>query len=82
MMASVNRFREFAWRWKSELENESKLPEESTQIISLTNTIDIACKEVRAISHQMMPRILQEDGLIPALEDMLEKSFQFSTVNL
>lgn len=63
------------------LKMSQKLPEESTQIISLTNTIDIACKEVRAISHQMMPRILQEDGLIPALEDMLEKSFQFSTVN-
>jgi len=28
----------------------------------------------------MMPRILQEDGLIPALSDMLEKSFRFSPI--
>ncbi|MBZ0244257.1 MAG: tetratricopeptide repeat protein [Bacteroidales bacterium] len=58
-----------------------KLPEESNQLKTLTTTIDHACKEVRAISHQMMPRILQEDGLIPAIEDMLEKSFQFSDTN-
>lgn len=63
------------------LKLEKKLPEESTQLKTLTSTIDNACKEVRAISHQMMPRILQEDGLIPAIEDMLEKSFQFSSTN-
>lgn len=63
------------------LKLEKKLPEESTQLKTLTSTIDNACKEVRAISHQMMPRILQEDGLIPAIEDMLEKSFQFSDTN-
>ena len=58
-----------------------KLPDESTQLKTLTETIDIACKEVRGISHQMMPRILQEDGLIPAITDMLEKSFQFSAID-
>lgn len=63
------------------LKLEQKLPEESNRLKNLTTTIDGACKEVRAISHQMMPRILQEDGLIPAIEDMLEKSFQFSTIN-
>jgi len=63
------------------LKLEQKLPEESSRLKDLTTTIDDACKEVRAISHQMMPRILQEDGLIPAIEDMLEKSFQFSTIN-
>ncbi|MDA3943889.1 MAG: sensor histidine kinase [Bacteroidetes bacterium] len=56
------------------------LPEESEQIKTLTQHIDGACKEVRAISHQMMPRILQEDGLIPAIEDMLEKSFKYSSI--
>lgn len=30
--------------------------------------------EVRGISHQMMPRVLSETGLIPALNDMLEKT--------
>jgi signal transduction histidine kinase len=28
----------------------------------------------------MMPRILQEEGLVPAIYDMLEKSFKFSQV--
>jgi two-component system, NarL family, sensor kinase len=31
--------------------------------------------EVRTVSHQMMPRILQEFGCVPALEDMLAKTF-------
>ena len=30
--------------------------------------------EVRTISHQMMPRVLSEMGLIPAIDDMLGKS--------
>lgn len=33
-----------------------------------------AGNEVRAISHQMMPRSLQEMGLVPSLADMLERS--------
>lgn len=31
-------------------------------------------REIRSVSHQMMPRALMELGLIPALEDMLSKS--------
>ncbi|PKP52945.1 MAG: hypothetical protein CVT92_06660 [Bacteroidetes bacterium HGW-Bacteroidetes-1] len=47
----------------------------------ISTIVDHACIEVRTISHQMMPRILQEDGLVPALADMLEKSFQMSIIN-
>ena len=36
--------------------------------------LDDAIAETRGISHQMMPRALSEAGLIPALQDMLEKS--------
>lgn len=36
--------------------------------------LDDATAELRAISHQMMPRVLSETGLVPALADMLEKS--------
>ena len=36
--------------------------------------LDESIAEVRNISHQMMPRALAEMGLIPALEDMLDKS--------
>ncbi len=59
---------------------ESNVPE-STKVKELTKTVDQACQEVRSISHQMMPRVLQEDGLIPAIEDMLEKSFRHSPIS-
>ena len=36
--------------------------------------LDESIAELRTISHQMMPRVLSEMGLIPALEDMLGKS--------
>jgi len=50
------------------------------KVKELTSTLDQACHEVRSISHQMMPRVLQEDGLVPAIEDMLEKSFQHANI--
>ena len=37
--------------------------------------------EVRAISHQMMPKALTEIGLIEALQDMLHKSFDLSEIS-
>lgn len=40
----------------------------------LTTVLDEACKDVRSISHQMMPKTLMENGLLPAIEDMLRKS--------
>ncbi len=55
--------------------------EEGAKMSELTNTLDQACQEVRSISHQMMPRILQESGLIPAIQDMLEKSFRHSKIS-
>lgn len=42
--------------------------------------IDELGDEVRNISHQMMPRALQELGLVAAIEDMLEKSFHGSSI--
>jgi signal transduction histidine kinase len=36
--------------------------------------LDGSIAEVRNISHQMMPRALSDMGLIPAMEDMLNKS--------
>jgi signal transduction histidine kinase/Flp pilus assembly protein TadD len=62
----------------------SKMPGEyKTEISKLTELsqiIDNACIEVRSISHQMMPRLLQEDGLIPSIADMLDKSFRLSDI--
>lgn len=37
--------------------------------------LDESINELRNISHQMMPRALSELGLLPALEDLLEKAF-------
>jgi signal transduction histidine kinase len=42
----------------------------------LTDVLDQACAEVRDISHRMMPKSLERYGLVPALEDMLEKSLK------
>lgn len=39
-----------------------------------------AGSEVRAISHQMMPRSLQEMGLVPAFADMLERSLECTDI--
>jgi len=36
--------------------------------------LDEAISEVREISHRMMPRALEQVGLAPAIEDMLDKS--------
>lgn len=46
----------------------------------LIQIIDQTSSEVRGISHRMMPRILQEEGLVPAIDDMLEKSFRYTNV--
>lgn len=44
------------------------------------NTLDEAISEVRGISHQMMPRALSDLGLIPAMEDMLQKSLGMTDI--
>ena len=53
---------------------------ESAKIAQLTEVLDESAKEVRSLSHQMMPRTLLEQGLLPALEDMLHKSFGLSEI--
>lgn len=55
-------------------------PEEYERLISLTSILDDSAKEVRSISHQMMPKALQDLGLRPALEDMLQKLFDHSDI--
>ncbi len=49
-------------------------PEAKSSLKETTSNLDDSISEIRGISHQMMPRALQETGLVPALEDMLEKS--------
>lgn len=53
---------------------------EKEKLTELSQVVDSACVDVRSISHQMMPRLLQEEGLIPSIADMLDKSFRLSKI--
>lgn len=48
--------------------------EEKEQFAASQSMLDESISEVRTISHQMMPRVLNEMGLVPAMDDMLNKS--------
>ncbi len=52
------------------------LPNEAqgSKLKELTRILDDTADDVRSLSHQMMPKVLSELGLIPAIEDMLQKS--------
>ncbi len=53
---------------------------EDGELNKLTDILDGTANNLRSISHEMMPRVLSEAGLVPAIEDMLEKSFALSDV--
>ncbi len=50
------------------------------KLAEITKTLDDATDEVRNISHQMMPKSLGTNGLVYAIEDMLDKTFKYSTI--
>lgn len=58
----------------------NKNGEETDRIDQISQILDEAAQEVRNISHQMMPKVLSEFGLIPAIEEMLEKSLNLSLI--
>lgn len=51
------------------------------ELNSTRSILDESIAEVRGISHQMMPRVLSEMGLVPALADMLQKSLGLAEIN-
>ena len=53
-------------QWKA---NHAFNPEEKEKYSKL---LDATGADIRSISHRMMPRALQEKGLVPAIEEMLE----------
>lgn len=53
-------------------------PAKVKRLGDLSLILDESATELREISHQMMPRVLSEMGLIPALKDMLDKSLGLS----
>lgn len=63
---------------KLNLENISdtiKTPKNYNELEDISSMLDGAAGEVRNISHQMMPKELEQFGLIPAMDNMLQKSF-------
>jgi signal transduction histidine kinase len=44
--------------------------------------VDDTSREVRELAHQMMPKALQRLGLVPALDDMLRRSFHASGIQV
>ncbi len=56
-------------------------PQKKQKLDDISRTLDQTADEVRNLSHQMMPRVLSESGLIPALEDMLAKSLKYSNID-
>lgn len=68
-----------AWQ---QLESQFKVTneKETEKLKELTKILDDSATELREISHQMMPKVLSEIGLVAALEDMLKKTFAFSTI--
>ena len=48
---------------------------------NLTLLIDETAQEVRTISHQMLPKELEQFGLIPSIESLLEINFKNTGIN-
>lgn len=59
----------------------SLVPAKASQMDKLAEVLDEACKEVRSISHQMMPKALGESGLVSAISDMLAKSLGLTSIH-
>jgi signal transduction histidine kinase len=47
----------------------------------ITENLYQASQEIRQISHQLMPRSLEEEGLTSTLEDLFEKTFSGTSIN-
>ncbi|MCF8256027.1 MAG: sensor histidine kinase [Flavobacteriales bacterium] len=62
-------------RFQNQLRNADMNAVEKENFVRTSSMLDESINELRNISHQMMPRALGELGLLPALEDLLDKAF-------
>ena len=62
-------------RIQNQLRNAALTPEQQAGFKETSSLLDGSIDELRTISHRMMPRALGELGLVPALADLLEKTF-------
>lgn len=68
-----------AWsRWAERFGRQA--PEQGHELRRLTGVLDETAQEVRALSHQMMPRALSAVGLAAALQDLVDQQFRRSGV--
>jgi two-component system, NarL family, sensor kinase len=61
---------------------EQNLKEKNEQYKSTIDLIDESCKELRNISHNMMPGILIKAGLIPAVKELVSKINSSGAINI
>ena len=62
-------------RWQKQLGSIKSIDDEQKSSFKKSQVIlDDAIGEIRGISHEMMPRVLNQTGLLHALDDMLDKS--------
>ncbi|WP_338812973.1 tetratricopeptide repeat protein [Bernardetia sp. Wsw4-3y2] len=52
--------------------NEEERQEDKETFEKSVQTLDLACKEIRNVSHQMMPYALIEQGLVSAIKDLIQ----------
>jgi len=52
--------------------NPKELEEDKENYEKSVQTLDLACKEIRSVSHQMMPYALIEQGLVSAIKELTE----------
>jgi signal transduction histidine kinase len=53
-------------------------PEESPNIAALSDQLNASCTEVRSIAHVMSPPVLEQQGLAPSLEILLQHILQYA----
>ncbi|NVK26401.1 MAG: sensor histidine kinase [Flavobacteriia bacterium] len=55
-------------------------PKQKTALVEIAQDFRESAEELRQVSHQMMPRALMEQGLVPALEDLMESTFKHTDI--
>lgn len=62
---------------------EKKIPkEEREEIVKAKNMAEAAAEETRNLSHQMMPKVLIEVGMVPAMEEVINNSLVMNNMKV
>jgi signal transduction histidine kinase len=66
--------------WSNLIQSKEPIQNQKENLGKLSAVLEDAASEVRDISHQMMPKVLTEFGLGPAIQEMLDKSLQLTNL--